>query len=206
MTTAMPVLETKRLIIRPFVMEDLEAIHHALSRAWGVPPEKQAEGLPRRERWLRWTVASYEELAILDQPPYGDRAIVLKQSVEKLPPSPGGYAPIIGSVGFVPSMGPFGQLPGFPADQESRHFYPEVGLFWAVDPAHQGKGYATEAARALIDFGFNRFNLGRIVATTEHMNHASIAVMRKLGMRILQNPLPQPEWFQIVGVLDRPQT
>jgi len=29
-------------------------------------------------------------------------------------------------------------------------------------------------------------------------------VMRKLGMRIERNPLPEPHWLQIVGVLDHP--
>ena len=47
-------------------------------------------------------------------------------------------------------------------------------------------------------------NLERIVATTMHDNHASIAVMRRLGMTIAANPLPEPPWFQVVGWLDAP--
>ena len=34
----------------------------------------------------------------------------------------------------------------------------------------------------------------------------SIAVMRRLGMRVEQNPLPEPHWFQVVGWLDAPVT
>ncbi len=51
-------------------------------------------------------------------------------------------------------------------------------------------------------------NLGRVVATTEHDNARSIAVMRRLGMRVEANPWPEPDWFQMVGILelDRPPT
>ena len=192
MTTALPKLETERLMIRPYVMSDLEAVHRVLSNAWDVPPEEQARLLPQRERWLRWVVANYEGLASLHQPPYGDRAMVRKEDGR-----------LVGSIGLVPSMGPFGQLPGFPVNGGSRYSYPEVGLFWAVDPAQQGQGYATEAGQALIDFGLHRLNLGRIVATTEYSNERSMAVMKKLGMRILRNPRPEPEWFQVVGLLER---
>jgi len=192
MSTAMPVLETECLFIRPFVMEDLEAVHRVLSNAWEIPLEEQTRRLPERERWLRWAVANYEALADLMQPPYGDRAVVLK-----------GDGQLVGSVGLVPSIGPFGQLSGYPVNGGERYLYPEVGLFWAVDPAHQGRGYATEAGRALVDFAFTGWNIGRIVAMTEYTNERSKAVMRKLGMRILHNSLPEPEWFQAVGLLEQ---
>jgi RimJ/RimL family protein N-acetyltransferase len=78
-----------------------------------------------------------------------------------------------------------------------------VGLYWAVDPAYQRRGYASEAGTALVAFAFDGFNLGRLVATTEHGNERSIAVMRKLGMRILRNPRREPPWFQVVGLLER---
>jgi [ribosomal protein S5]-alanine N-acetyltransferase len=80
----------------------------------------------------------------------------------------------------------------------------EMGLFWSIDPAQQGQGYATEAGRALIDHAFDQMHLKRIIATTEYDNHASQAVMRKLGMRLERNPQPTPPWLQIVGVLDHP--
>ena len=67
----------------------------------------------------------------------------------------------------------------------------------------QGCGYATEAAAAVVGFGFETLELARIVATTEHRNVASQAVMRRLGMRIETNPDPEPPWFQVVGILDR---
>jgi hypothetical protein len=38
---------------------------------------------------------------------------------------------------------------------------------------------------------------------TEHSNSASQAVMQRLGMRMRANPLPEPIWLQIVGILDQ---
>jgi ribosomal-protein-alanine N-acetyltransferase len=46
--------------------------------------------------------------------------------------------------------------------------------------------------------------LQRVVATTTYNNAASIRVMQKLGMTIERNPLPDPPWFQVVGVLESP--
>jgi RimJ/RimL family protein N-acetyltransferase len=192
MTTAMPILTTERLTIRPFVLGDLRAVDALLSAAWEVPLEERAEKRHEHERWLVWSIASYVELANLDQPPYGDRAVVRNEDGQ-----------LVGCIGLVPSLGPFGQLPGFPGATGSRFFLPEVGLYWAVDPLHQGHGYATEAARSLVDFCFRELGLARVIATTRFDNVRSMAVMRKLGMRILRNPEPEPVWFQVVGVLER---
>ena len=76
----------------------------------------------------------------------------------------------------------------------------ELGLFWAICPADQGKGYATEAARALVDHAFRAMTVARIIATTTHDNAASIAVMARLGMRIESYQYPHPG-LQVVGVL-----
>jgi RimJ/RimL family protein N-acetyltransferase len=77
-------------------------------------------------------------------------------------------------------------------------------LFWAISPAYQRCGYATEAAAALIAWGFRELRLARIVivAGTEHDNLASQAVMKSLHMRIEANPYNEPPWFQTVGLLE----
>jgi RimJ/RimL family protein N-acetyltransferase len=181
----LPVLETERLTIRPFLPEDFEAFDRVNQGAWGEPG---------RREYLEWSVRNTEELAQLYQPPYGDRPVIRRETGE-----------LIGVVGLVPAFGPFGVLPGFdvaPDSPAGRRNTPEFGLYWAVHPDHQRRGYATEAARALTDFAFTVMNLRRIVATTEYENHASQAVMRHLGMRIERNPRPEPPWFQIVGVLE----
>jgi RimJ/RimL family protein N-acetyltransferase len=57
----------------------------------------------------------------------------------------------------------------------------EVG--WSVHPDAQGRGYATEAAREMLRLGFEELGLHRIVAECDPRNEASIKVMEKLGMR-----------------------
>jgi RimJ/RimL family protein N-acetyltransferase len=47
---------------------------------------------------------------------------------------------------------------------------------------HCGKGYATEGAKAMIDYAFNTLNAPKIVCTIRPMNKSSIAVAKRLGM------------------------
>ncbi len=72
----------------------------------------------------------------------------------------------------------------------------------AIDCLHQNLGYASEAARAMIDYAFGQLKLRRILACTEYDNLASQGVMRKLGMTPLRNPHTEPPWLQIVGLLE----
>jgi RimJ/RimL family protein N-acetyltransferase len=179
-------LDTDRLTIRQLVESDLSAVAHLLDACFGDAPRAH------RAHWLAWTVRNYEQLAMLRQPPYGDYAVTLR----------GGA--VIGAVGLVPSFGPFDRLPSLRARlkvEPTGRFQPELGLFWAIAPAHRRQGYATEATSALADFAFRELKAERLVATTEHDNAASIAVMRRIGMTVERNPEPEPAWFQTVGVL-----
>ncbi|MBI1815359.1 MAG: GNAT family N-acetyltransferase [Deltaproteobacteria bacterium] len=189
-----PLLRTARLVIRPFEPDDLDAIHRILDRELS-DADFGTEGVQTRDErreWLTWSIMNYEQLGQLNQPPYGDRAVVVKDTNE-----------LVGACGFVPCLAPFGQLPSWRVAEETRRsFRAEFGLYYAISPAHQRRGYATEATRALIEYALNDLCLHRIVATTTHDNAASMAVMRKLGMRIERNPDPDPPWFQVVGVLE----
>jgi RimJ/RimL family protein N-acetyltransferase len=190
----MPQIETERLTIRPFALGDLDAIYRILDVELGEANTGTAGAMARQQRaaWLEWSVRNYDQLAWMYQPPYGDRAVVLRQTGE-----------LIGAAGYVPALGPFGLLPSLRAgagEATASLYTPEVGLYWAIAPAFQRQGYATEAARALIDYALGQLNLKRIVATTTYDNAASMAVMRKAGMRVERNPLPEPPWFQVVGI------
>jgi [ribosomal protein S5]-alanine N-acetyltransferase len=57
----------------------------------------------------------------------------------------------------------------------------EIG--WAFGRAHQGKGYATEAGRALVAHAFRSLNAHRVIATCQPENMASWRVAEKLGLR-----------------------
>jgi RimJ/RimL family protein N-acetyltransferase len=188
-------METERLIIRTFEPDDLPAIHQILSEAFpdGARAD-DAEGTQERDSWLHWSILSQEWLPRLHQPPYGDRAIALKST-----------GALIGAAGYVPLLAPFGQIPELRgSDLPDGLFTPEVGLYWVIDSEHRRRGYAAEAARALVNHAFTQMHLKRILATTEGDNAASQSVMRRLGMQIARNPLPEPEWLQVVGILWNP--
>jgi RimJ/RimL family protein N-acetyltransferase len=72
----------------------------------------------------------------------------------------------------------------------------EIGFIF--DPAHQGHGYATEAARALLDDAFERYGLHRVYGRLEPRNAASARVLEKLGMRreahLIENEWVKGEW------------
>ena len=78
----------------------------------------------------------------------------------------------------------------------AEHLQGEVGFL--VPPEHQGRGYATEAAGALLELGFETFGLHRIVGRLEARNTASARVLEKLGMRreahLVENELVKGEW------------
>jgi len=61
----------------------------------------------------------------------------------------------------------------------------EIEVGWHLARAHWGKGYATESARAAIDYGFDQLGLSTIYAVVIPENTRSVAVARRLGMEEL---------------------
>lgn len=64
----------------------------------------------------------------------------------------------------------------------SDEFPPEVEIGWRFRPDYWGRGLATEAATAVMRYGFETFNFDRLISATHHSNRRSIRVMEKLGM------------------------
>ena len=58
---------------------------------------------------------------------------------------------------------------------------PEIG--WRMATRHWGKGYASEAARAMVDIAFDERGHDQVVAFAVAKNHRSTAVMKRIGMR-----------------------
>jgi RimJ/RimL family protein N-acetyltransferase len=54
-----------------------------------------------------------------------------------------------------------------------------VEIAYGIDPAHQGNGYATEAAQALVAFAFRDPNVRTVIAHTLSAEHASARVLTK---------------------------
>ena len=64
----------------------------------------------------------------------------------------------------------------------------DVEIAWLFGKAYWNRGYATEAARAVLGVGFGNVGLPRIVAVAEPPNGASLRIMQKLEM-VLQGPV-----------------
>jgi RimJ/RimL family protein N-acetyltransferase len=62
----------------------------------------------------------------------------------------------------------------------------EVEVGWVLAPAARGRGVATEAARACLEWGFHDFDLPYVTAMIAPDNAASIAVAERLGMEPLR--------------------
>lgn len=80
-----------------------------------------------------------------------------------------GGAEFIGFVGLA--------RPSFDA-----HFTPAVEVGWRLARGHWGRGYATEAGRASLAYGFEKLGLAEIVSFTSALNEPSRRVMERLGM------------------------
>ena len=80
---------------------------------------------------------------------------------------------------------------------------------YELSPEHWGHGYATEAARAIVTFGFTQLKLHRIEAQCIAENVGSAHVLQKLGMQ-LERRLRENEYFKgcwwdtlLFGILER---
>lgn len=71
-------------------------------------------------------------------------------------------------------------------------------LGWVLAPEHRGAGYATEAAGALLRFGFDEVRAHRIVARMDPANDASAKVAARLGLRrealLVEDERVKGEW------------
>jgi RimJ/RimL family protein N-acetyltransferase len=93
---------------------------------------------------------------------------------------------------------------------ESRRVIGEVSLFWHSEmhqqgevgfvfhPAFQGKGYASEATKAILAIGFEQYRLHRIYGSCDARNVSSYKLMARLGMRreayFIHNEIFKGEW------------
>lgn len=82
---------------------------------------------------------------------------------------------VAGAADFVGLVGL--SIPRFEA-----HFTPCVEIGWRLAFDYWGQGYATEAARAALEFGFDQLQLDEIVSFTVPANERSRRVMERLGM------------------------
>ena len=77
----------------------------------------------------------------------------------------------------------------------------EALLGYLLDPAHHGRGYATEMVRAALDLAFGDLGLRRVTAGCFADNVASWRVMEKAGMRREQHGI-RDSWHAQLGWVD----
>lgn len=151
----LPVLNTRRLVLRPLCAGDAEAIETLGGRDFEVA------------RWLTSFAWPYEEgsaekfiASVLIADPLKTEAV---------------FAITLGGV-FIGVVGI--EAPGDLADQPE---CPTIG-YWLGRPFH-GFGYASEAVTAALDWGFDAFGCKAIAARAYEDNSASRALLRKMGFR-----------------------
>ncbi|MFP6837937.1 MAG: GNAT family N-acetyltransferase [Pseudomonadales bacterium] len=58
----------------------------------------------------------------------------------------------------------------------------QIELLYGILPDFWGEGYVTEAAVAVLRFGFERCGMGRVIAAADTPNQRSVRVLQRLGM------------------------
>jgi ribosomal-protein-alanine N-acetyltransferase len=147
----LPQIETARLRLRPYTLDNLEDLHCL----WTDPDVRRY--LFDNKMMSRGQAASdiQRSIACFQINGFGEWAVCLK-----------GKEPLIGFCGF--------RFIGDPS---------EVELLYGLAPAYWSQGLTTEAARAVLRYGFEEHNLSCIVASADAPNVASLRVMEKVGMR-----------------------
>jgi len=147
----MEILETERLILRPFEEADFEAVHAYASVAeniqympWGPNDESQTKAFIMR------SIAQSKENPCKEY----QYAVVLKSGKK-----------LIGGCSFTVS-----------GNAEA-----EIG--WILHRDYWKQGYGTEMGKCLVEFGFNKLGLHRIIAHCDAENYGSYRVMERIGMR-----------------------
>ena len=82
----------------------------------------------------------------------------------------------------VPGEFAFAGFVGLNVPHFDAPFVPAVEIGWRLPRAAWGRGYATEAARAALEFAFTQLKLAEVVAIAAPTNAASLRVMQRLGM------------------------
>jgi len=146
-------LETPRLVIRSFRVDDHDAYHAVVS-----DPDvmKHLGGVLSKDQSMK-----YIELALQTESGSGFAryAVELKDSGE-----------LVGMCGFAPVKD-------------------YIDLGYRFTKSTWGNGFATEAASAVVDYGFTKIGFSEIVGLTHPDNHASIKVLKKLGFNYVRDEI-----------------
>lgn len=145
-------IETKRLLLRQWKLEDLKPFYKINSH------EEVCKYLPKQLNEFESNILAKKIIQKFDDQGFGLFALEEKENKE-----------FIGFTGL--------NIPSFEAS-----FMPAVEIGWRLAVDYWGKGLATEAALAVSDYAFFELKLSEIVSFTVPENIASRRVMEKIGM------------------------
>ena len=148
----MIILETKRLILRTWIAADLDPMSAINQDPKVMEYFPATQDIAQTKTLIQRFIVQQEKLD------YSLYAVELKENHE-----------MIGWVGL--------SQPAFDA-----HFTPATEIGWRLSSKHWNKGYATEAALAVLDYAFNTLELEEVVSFTSVNNTPSRRVMEKIGL------------------------
>ena len=167
-------VRTERLVLRPLVADDAEALHAYRSLAAVaayVPFEPMSRAEVAERLAGRWAMRRIDG--------EGEGVLVGIQRADT--------GELIGDLSLWLSS--------------AEHRCAEVG--WLLHPAHGGHGFATEAAHAVLHLAFDALGVHRVIARVDARNAPSLALCARLRMRreavLLENEWFKGEWTDEVG-------
>lgn len=168
-------IETERLVLRPHMMEDLDALFRLTSHpdVYRYDPGYQRSYDQTREN-LIFRIGEYRRHGM------GRMALLERATGE-----------IVGYAGLQLCLY---EQPGVNL--------PTVEFFYGLRRDRWGQGYMTEAGQTLFDYGFRQLRLPGIISTADKRNTPSINVMRRLGMTIRDDALHPNTW--VCGEIENP--
>ncbi|HEY6633953.1 MAG TPA: GNAT family N-acetyltransferase [Rhizobiaceae bacterium] len=147
-------IRTLRLVLRNWEERDRDLFHRINS------DDRVMEFFPYRQSRMEADAMMDEWRGWIEEDGYGFAAVEIAASGE-----------CAGFVGLFDTE----DLPGLPEGT--------IEIGWRLAPEHWGHGYATEAARAWLAFGFEALARNEMVSFAASSNVRSTAVMERLGMR-----------------------
>ena len=143
---------TRRLVLRDFTMDDAPAVH-----VYGSDPEVV--------RYMPWGPNTWT-----------DTQDFLRRTLDNQKADPRG------AFGLAVTLASTGELIGASGIRITSPMLREAIMGYSYRRDVWNRGYATEAAKALVAFGFEKLGMHRIFAYCDVANLASVRVLEKVGM------------------------
>lgn len=148
-------IETERLMMRPFTLEDRDSIYNIMKDTdmYKYTPDEPWKSVEIAEEFINLALRLYDSEHHTFRHFF---AVTVKESGE-----------IIGFCG----------VGGIAYDRTQNE------VFYSIGKDYWGKGYATEAAKAMLKYAFHELELAKVIAAVHPNNIASNRVLEKIGLK-----------------------